>query len=98
MAIWPPQAAELIDSSRMSVTKLRAFYERTLSKAKEDGIMVSLHVKATMMKARACKGWGKRGWLGGERVAGEREGGWGERALPQLDVYAQTSPPPFFGI
>jgi hypothetical protein len=37
----------------MSVSQLRAFYERTLSQTKEDVIMVSLHVKAPMRKARA---------------------------------------------
>jgi len=41
---------ELIDASRMSVAKLRDFYEETLTRAKADGMMVSLHVKATMMK------------------------------------------------
>eukprot|EP00965_Chrysotila_dentata_P083501 2753827-Pleurochrysis_carterae.AAC.2 len=44
------QAGEVIDSSMMSVRKLRAFYEREFSSAKAEGLMTSLHLKATMMK------------------------------------------------
>ncbi|NET10465.1 MAG: NADP-dependent isocitrate dehydrogenase, partial [Symploca sp. SIO2B6] len=43
-------AGEVIDSAVMSVKALRAFYEKEMTAAKEDGILLSLHVKATMMK------------------------------------------------
>jgi len=41
---------EVIDSAFMSVKELRAFYERELQDASKDNLMVSLHLKATMMK------------------------------------------------
>ncbi|WP_404788903.1 NADP-dependent isocitrate dehydrogenase [Altericista sp. CCNU0014] len=41
---------EVIDSSVMSVKALRAFYEREIDAAKAEDILLSLHVKATMMK------------------------------------------------
>ncbi len=41
---------EIIDSMFMSKKALCAFYEEQLQDAKETGIMLSLHVKATMMK------------------------------------------------
>jgi len=44
------QAGEVIDAARMSATKLRAFFEQSLQTAKPDNLMVSLHLKATMMK------------------------------------------------
>ena len=44
------QAGEVIDAARMSATKLRAFFEQSLQTAKADNLMVSLHLKATMMK------------------------------------------------
>ena len=34
----------------MSVKALRAFYEKEINAAKEEDILLSLHVKATMMK------------------------------------------------
>lgn len=43
-------AGEVIDASYMSVKALRAFYEKAISAAKEEDILLSLHVKATMMK------------------------------------------------
>lgn len=43
-------SGEVIDAAVMSVSALRAFYEREISAAKEDNILLSLHVKATMMK------------------------------------------------
>ena len=46
------QAGEIIDASVMSVAALRAFYEAEFTAAKADGLMVSLHLKATMMKVR----------------------------------------------
>ncbi|OPX55284.1 isocitrate dehydrogenase [Oceanospirillum multiglobuliferum] len=44
------EAAEVLDSMFMSAKALDAFFERTLQECKEDGVMWSLHVKATMMK------------------------------------------------
>ncbi|WP_108127020.1 NADP-dependent isocitrate dehydrogenase [Saccharospirillum mangrovi] len=44
------QAGEVIDSSRMSIAKLRAFYEKATEEAKAEGVLLSLHLKATMMK------------------------------------------------
>ncbi|MBF0382279.1 MAG: NADP-dependent isocitrate dehydrogenase [Magnetococcales bacterium] len=41
---------EIIDASCMSVKALRAFYEREIADCKEQGILFSLHMKATMMK------------------------------------------------
>jgi isocitrate dehydrogenase len=46
----PVQAGEIVDSSFLSVKELRAFYERELSEAFEEHMLVSLHLKATMMK------------------------------------------------
>ncbi|MFK7159457.1 NADP-dependent isocitrate dehydrogenase [Marinospirillum sp. MEB164] len=44
------QEGEVFDSMFMSAKALDAFFERTLQECKEDGVMWSLHVKATMMK------------------------------------------------
>ena len=41
---------EVIDASVMSVKALRTFYAQEIAKAKEEDILLSLHVKATMMK------------------------------------------------
>jgi isocitrate dehydrogenase len=41
---------EVIDASVMSVNALREFYAQEIAKAKEENILLSLHVKATMMK------------------------------------------------
>ncbi|MDM8545058.1 NADP-dependent isocitrate dehydrogenase [Candidatus Venteria ishoeyi] len=46
----PVQAGEVIDAGVMSIKALRAFYEKEISAAKEQDILLSLHVKATMMK------------------------------------------------
>jgi isocitrate dehydrogenase len=43
-------AGEVIDSSVMSTKALQAFYETEINAAKADDILLSLHVKATMMK------------------------------------------------
>ena len=43
-------AGEVIDASRMSVNALRAFYAKTVADAKAEGVLYSLHLKATMMK------------------------------------------------
>ena len=41
---------EVIDAAVMSRRQLRAFYEHQIGAAKEQGVLLSLHVKATMMK------------------------------------------------
>jgi len=41
---------EVIDTSVMNVRALRDFYARTITEAKEKGVLLSLHLKATMMK------------------------------------------------
>ena len=41
---------EVFDSSVMHVAKLREFYEKTAQEAKEKDVLLSLHLKATMMK------------------------------------------------
>ncbi|WP_022852096.1 NADP-dependent isocitrate dehydrogenase [Limisalsivibrio acetivorans] len=43
-------AGEVIDASAMNVKALRKFYEEQIEEAKKDGILLSLHLKATMMK------------------------------------------------
>jgi isocitrate dehydrogenase len=44
------QAGEVIDSSRMSRTKLREFLAREIDDAKAQDVLLSVHLKATMMK------------------------------------------------
>ncbi len=46
----PVLDGEVIDSAVMSVNALRAFYEKAINAAKDEDILLSLHVKATMMK------------------------------------------------
>lgn len=46
----PLKAKEIIDSSVMSCADLREFFETQMQDAKEKGVMLSLHLKATMMK------------------------------------------------
>ncbi|MEM9482933.1 MAG: NADP-dependent isocitrate dehydrogenase, partial [Cyanobacteria bacterium P01_F01_bin.116] len=43
-------AGEVIDAAVMSVRTLRSFYKKEIDKAKTEDILLSLHVKATMMK------------------------------------------------
>ncbi|NEQ96569.1 MAG: NADP-dependent isocitrate dehydrogenase [Cyanothece sp. SIO2G6] len=43
-------AGEVLDSAVMNVKALREFYEQEMTAAKADDILLSLHVKATMMK------------------------------------------------
>ena len=43
-------AGEVIDASLMSVTALRAFFESAIADATGEGVLLSLHLKATMMK------------------------------------------------
>jgi len=46
----PVQKAEVIDAAVMSKNKLRAFFEEQAQDAKAQGVLLSLHLKATMMK------------------------------------------------
>jgi len=43
-------AGEVIDSAVMNVKELRKFYEEQIEAAKKDNVLLSLHLKATMMK------------------------------------------------
>ena len=43
-------AGEIIDTTRMSVKALRKFYADQIEDAKANGVLLSLHLKATMMK------------------------------------------------
>lgn len=43
-------AGEVIDSAVMRVAALRTFYAEQIEAAKRDGVLLSLHLKATMMK------------------------------------------------
>ncbi len=44
------KAGEIIDACAMSRRALRAFYEEQIADAKKQGVLLSLHLKATMMK------------------------------------------------
>jgi isocitrate dehydrogenase len=44
------QAGEVLDSSSMSMKALREFCAEQIEAAKKDGVLLSLHLKATMMK------------------------------------------------
>jgi len=44
------KAGEVLDATRMSKKALVAFYAQQIAKAKADGVLFSLHLKATMMK------------------------------------------------
>ncbi|MEA3412917.1 MAG: NADP-dependent isocitrate dehydrogenase [Pseudomonadota bacterium] len=46
----PVSEGEVIDASVMSVKALSAFYEATTRDTREQGVLLSLHLKATMMK------------------------------------------------
>ena len=46
----PVMAGEVVDATRMSRKALRAFYEKAIDEAKQQGVLLSLHLKATMMK------------------------------------------------
>jgi len=41
---------EILDGTFMSVAKLRSFIQKTIDDAKENGVLWSIHLKATMMK------------------------------------------------
>ena len=44
------QAGEVIDAAVMSCTALRAYLSQAMDEARADGVLLSLHLKATMMK------------------------------------------------
>ena len=44
------QDGEVVDTSCMNARKLREFFADQIEKAKNDGLLLSLHMKATMMK------------------------------------------------
>ncbi len=46
----PLKAGEILDATVMRKAALVAFYEQQIAKAKADGVLLSLHLKATMMK------------------------------------------------
>ena len=46
----PLQEGEIIDATEMSRKALLAFYKKQFARAKELGVLLSLHLKATMMK------------------------------------------------
>lgn len=46
----PLAAGELIDAAAMDVKALCSFYEEQIHQAKKDDVLLSLHLKATMMK------------------------------------------------
>ncbi|MFB9079514.1 NADP-dependent isocitrate dehydrogenase [Flavobacterium procerum] len=49
-ASTPLKAGEIIDSSVLSVNKLKAFAAEAIADAKAAGVLLSVHLKATMMK------------------------------------------------
>ncbi len=46
----PLKAGEVIDSSVMSISALKSFTEKAIAAAKEKNVLLSAHLKATMMK------------------------------------------------
>jgi isocitrate dehydrogenase len=46
----PLLAGEVVDATRMKASSLQAFYEAAIEKAKSENVLLSLHLKATMMK------------------------------------------------
>ena len=49
-ASTPLKAGEIIDSSVLSVKKLKTFAADAIAEAKKEGVLLSVHLKATMMK------------------------------------------------
>ncbi|QDS87135.1 Isocitrate dehydrogenase [NADP] [Rosistilla ulvae] len=47
---FPIQAGEIIDGSRISRSKLQAFFAKEIEDAHQNNVLFSLHMKATMMK------------------------------------------------
>ncbi len=44
------EAGEIVDASRMSMSALRTFIQQEVAAARADGVLFSVHMKATMMK------------------------------------------------
>ncbi len=49
-ASTPLKAGEIIDSSVMHLNALKSFVAKTIKEAKEQNVLLSVHLKATMMK------------------------------------------------
>jgi len=49
-ASTPLKAGEIIDSSALNLNKLKVFIAKEIANAKEQGVLFSVHLKATMMK------------------------------------------------
>jgi isocitrate dehydrogenase len=49
-ASTPLKAGEIIDSSVLNITALKAFVTEAIAEAKKEGVLLSVHLKATMMK------------------------------------------------
>ena len=49
-ASTPLKAGEIIDSSVMNISALKSFVTETIAEAKAEGVLLSVHLKATMMK------------------------------------------------
>ncbi|MFV5685413.1 NADP-dependent isocitrate dehydrogenase [Flavobacterium sp. GB2R13] len=49
-ASTPLKAGEIIDSSVMNLNALKSFVAKTIKEAKEQNVLLSVHLKATMMK------------------------------------------------
>ena len=62
---WPLEAGTVADATYMSAEALSDFLEAEIEKTKEEGIMFSLHMKATMMKVSdpIIFGHAVRAWL-----------------------------------
>lgn len=46
----PLKAGEIIDSSVLNISALKTFVAETIAEAKKEGVLLSVHLKATMMK------------------------------------------------
>ncbi|WP_321311198.1 NADP-dependent isocitrate dehydrogenase [Halarcobacter sp.] len=46
----PLEAGEVIDATKMSAKALQEFYQKSIDEAKQKDVLLSLHLKATMMK------------------------------------------------
>ncbi|MBA4083443.1 MAG: NADP-dependent isocitrate dehydrogenase [Kytococcus sp.] len=62
----PVTKGEIVDATFLSASALRAFYDEQIAAAKEEGLLFSLHLKATMMKVSdpILFGHAVAAWLG----------------------------------
>ena len=62
----PVTKGEIVDATFMSAAALRAFYDAQIEAARAEGLLLSLHLKATMMKVSdpILFGHGVAAWLG----------------------------------